>query len=53
MNELRRLLNEKIKSTGYWGVVKSEITQTIDIENVVNVVCDTIADYLQSENKSN
>ena len=49
MNELRILLAKKIESMGYWGVVKSEITQTVDVENVVNAVCDTIADYLKSE----
>ena len=47
MNELRELLVIKIESMGYWDVVDNEMTQTINADNIVKVVCDTIADYLK------
>ena len=47
MNELKRLLIEKISSMKYWDIVKDELTETINAENVVSAVCDTIADYLK------
>lgn len=47
MNELKRLLLAKISSMKYWDIVESELTETINAENVVNAVCDTIADYLK------
>lgn len=47
MTELKKVLLAKISSMKYWDIVASEMTETINAENVVNAVCDTIADYLK------
>ena len=47
MNELKTLLFEKISRMPYWEIVESENMETINAENIVNAVCDTIADYFK------
>ena len=47
MNELKTLLFEKISRMPYWEIVDNENLETINVENIVNEVCNTISWYFK------
>jgi hypothetical protein len=46
MNELKELMLFNLTEIGYYDIV-NEKQNSVDMKKIVDVVCDTIADYLK------
>lgn len=46
MNELKELLLSNLTEINYYDIV-NEMQNSVDMEKIVDVVCNTIADYLK------